>query len=307
MPETISNVEFGVCCDLQEEDHFYQVPVDNSVKPALKEMLATTLEQLRVDEGGLAVFEPAQRYGATERLYVPLSEVGAEKIRQLYNAQNLDVNSRALDDLGSLVYYFASFRYRDGSVVLGVRRATQFKGVVKKHLIRLVDDTLQLVEDDIFKLDNDFDFIVKGDTIYILRPSGFEFTAALDDAFQAQALRITQDVATRLSCVEFDDRYMTRYITAHKKAVRLMASLRMRNDLHLTPLKKLVSGCKKNGILCAIVNGKLRPSAGFEMAFLEFLDRRRYNVALVPKQTEFYVAANRKGVQGQDGRQEGES
>lgn len=290
-------VEFGVCHDLDEEESYFQIPIDANVQIAIIEMFSDTFGQLRIDDGAFEKFEPAQKYSATERLSVDLTDPSVEKIKRLYESINLATNGNALKDVQALAYYFAFLTDERGNRVLGVRRAMQFKGIIKarNRLMALVDDSLKLVDDDIFKLDNDFDYIVKGDTIYILRPSGFEFTASLDEAVASKALSVTKEVATSLKCVDFES--MQNYIQTHKKAARLMASLRMRNDLHITPLKNLKSGCKKNEIRFDIVDGKIRPQSGFEMDFLEFLDRRRYNVSLVPKQTEYYVAPNRKGVQ----------
>ena len=61
--------------------------------------------------------------------------------------------------------------------MLGVRQATQFKGAFKGHSLSLIDDTLKMVPDHVFKLDDEFDFLITAQHVYILRPDGFRAAA----------------------------------------------------------------------------------------------------------------------------------
>jgi len=54
-------------------------------------------------------------------------------------------------------------------------------------VIRLTTDALKLVAGKVFKLDNDFDLLIDGVNVHILRPSGFEFVGKLQDAVLAAA------------------------------------------------------------------------------------------------------------------------
>src|SRR2546426_481228 len=79
------------------------------------------------------------------------------------------------DDPATVFCYFARLTDSKGRRLTALRRATQFKGVLKSRLLRLVTDSLKLVEDHIFKLDRDFDLLIDSANVHILRPSGFEF------------------------------------------------------------------------------------------------------------------------------------
>jgi hypothetical protein len=289
----IQAIEFGVCLDAEGGEIYRQIPVDVEVQGALKEILDTTREALGLKAGELEAFEPAQKYSATERLVAELDSPYMEKIKGIYSAENLEVSAQSIKETASLAFYFIVFRDSKDEKLLAVRRAMQFKGVLKarNRLISLIDDTLQLVGDDVFKLDNDFDYLVFDNKVCIYRPTGFEFTAGIENEIAAKALEMTAEVAKSISCVDFTD--LSKYVSKHRRAARLIASLRARDDLHLTSPAKLKKGCKQNGIEFTVSKGKIIPADGQELAFLELLDRRRYNVSLIEEQDEFYVAGSR--------------
>jgi len=129
---------------------------------------------------------------------------------------------------------------------------------------------------------------------WILRPTGFEFTAAIETSIAARALEFTQDVARSVPCVDFTK--LEDFISKHRRAARLIASLRARNDLARTSPRKLKRRCKQNDINIVEENGRIYPQRGCELAFLELLDRRRYTVELVDDSEELYLAGNRRGI-----------
>ena len=100
----------------------------------------------------------------------------ASSIRELHDAANLDIDATALEDPSGVFCYFARLTDKKKRRLTALRRATQFKGVLKSRLIRLLTDALKLIEDQVFKLDTDFDLLIDSQHVHILRPSGFEFT-----------------------------------------------------------------------------------------------------------------------------------
>jgi hypothetical protein len=50
------------------------------------------------------------------------------------------------------------------------------------------------------------------------------------------------------------------------------------------------------GVQTETIDGLISPRPGFEIDFLELLDRRRYNLTLIDDENEFYVATSRRGV-----------
>jgi hypothetical protein len=292
--ENIQGVEFFVCLDGDEEE-FWHVPADADVQTALREMLLSTRQQLEVDAEEMALFEPGEKYGAIEPVVAPLEQRYMDKIRAIYQADHFDTNSQALEETDRLAFYFAGFHDDQDRKLLGVRRATQFKGILRarSRLVSVLDDTLKLVDKDIFRLDVDFDYLVAKSHVFILRPSGFEYTAGIDAAIGKHAIELLHEFERTVRGVNFLG--LENYVKTHRRAGRLVASLRARDDLAQTSATSLKRECKTNLIETTTTNGKIGPKEGSEMAFLELLDRRRYTVELIDDQEEYYVAASRRG------------
>ena len=289
--QTIQSVEFGVCLDTAEGESYRLMPCVADVQEVLKEMLAATWGAIFDADGELQEFSPAEKYAATERLWVGLPSDLVTKHREVYEAENLATDTHALDDVNLIVSYFGIFRDGDGNKLMAVRRATQFKGVLQKKLIRFSDDALRIIEDHVFKLDTDFDFFICDGKIYIWRPSGFVFTSEMDDQMAACAMGNVDRIAEDITCVDFTG--LKEFVSKHKLAMRLVAAIKSRNDLTAISKKRLNAECKDSGIKVSQSNGKLMPAEGSEMGFLMMLDRRRYTVTLIEKKPETYEAPSR--------------
>jgi hypothetical protein len=287
----IQSVSFGVCLDTAEGESYRIVPCDQGVQNALREMLYATMATLGPPAGDIADFSPAEKYGPTERLRVSLDSDLVTKHQQVFLAENLAIDTHGLDNTSRLASYFAIFRDEDNEKLMAFRRAAQFKGVVKKHLVTLLNDALHMVPDTLFKLDSDFDFVIFDGQILIWRPSGFVFTADMDEHIAACAAINVDHIAGEVSCVEFAA--LREFVSQHKLAMRLVAAIKSRNDLSAITKQRLKAECKDSGVKLVHQDGKLLPAEGSEMSFLMLLDRRRYTVMLVPKQPETYEAPSR--------------
>ena len=287
----IQSVSFGVCLHTEAGESYRIVPSETGVQDALKAMLRDTLNALLQNGTSIEDFSPAEKYGATERLRVSLESEWVQKHSQVFLAENLPTDTHALDTPTAIVSYFGIFHDSAGNKLMGFRRAAQFKGVVKKHLVTLINDALRLVEDDLFKLDADFDFVIFDGQILIWRPSGFIFTAGMDDHIAACAAANVDHITGEISCVDFVA--LREFVSQHKLAMRLVAAIRSRNDLAAITKERLRAECKDSGVKLIQKDGKLFPAEGNEMGFLMLLDRRRYTVTLVPKQPETYEAPSR--------------
>ncbi|MHC1575306.1 MAG: Kiwa anti-phage protein KwaB-like domain-containing protein [Candidatus Methanogasteraceae archaeon] len=295
----IQIVEFGVCLSNLQDDAWVIVPVDATVQEVIKEMVRNTAEQLRcfVQGADLPTYEPAEKYASMEALRYPIEHDDANMTPvRLFNAQNLPTEQNGLDDPSEIVFYFAICRDQQNKKLLAIRRAAQFKGVLKAkgRLIRWLDDTMMAVEDDIFKLDQDFDYIVTEDEMYILRPSGFEFTADLDERVLAKATKNTQELQYVMEFVDFNG--LAEYVSTHKRAARLVAVIRSRDDLYGVTKDSLKAVCEATGVEVEEMDGKVSPVNGQEMRFLMLLDRRRYSLSLIEENPETYEAASRRKV-----------
>jgi hypothetical protein len=290
---SVTITEFGVGRDDGDGQTFVAVPVDAGVQAALGEMVQATWDALRNVNGGPAKYEPSEKHGSTEYLYLPLTDDMASSVREVHEASSLDIDTTALSNPADIFCYFARFTDKKTRRLTAMRRATQFKGVLKSRnrLVRMIDNTLKIIEDTVFKLDSDFDFLVDSANVYILRPSGFEFVGKLQQAVLNAVPENITAIRNDLPFVEFDG--IEKYAAKHPRAARYLASIKGQaetKNIDKAALKKL---CKSTGVEVSEAKGKIVVSAGHEMGFLEVLDRRRYELELVKGQPERFKAGSR--------------
>ena len=289
--KAVKLVEFGVGRDDGPRRSFYFVPADAKVQIALREMtIATWTKIAGADDAG--EYSPAEKYDSVEYVHLPAKSTFSAALYELHAANNLEVNSKALSDSQQMFAYFARLVDAEGRRVTAVRRSTQFKGIVKNRLLRLDTDTVKLLEDHVFKLDMDFDLLIDSGTIHILRPSGFEFTCKLQDAVMASAGENIASIEADLSFVDFTN--IEQYAGDHPRAARYLASIR--SQTKNLDRDALLKHCRMTGVKVSERGGRLVVEAGHELAFLEVLDRRRFEIELVKDEPETYRAASRTKV-----------
>ena len=296
---SIRSVQFGVCLNRAEGEEYVIVPEDRTVQDALKDMVKATAERIGCfpDANALPLYEHSEKYAAKEPLRYAIQDEDTDTVPvQLFNAANLDTHNAGLAEPTDISFYFGICKDAQNRKILAIRRAVQFKGVLKAkgRLIRWLDDTMKVVEDDVFKLDEDFDYLVTSDEIYILRPNNFVYTADLMDRVLAKSEENIQALGQAISFVQFDD--LVEYVKTHPRAARLVAAIKSRDDLAGMTKHNVKKECDATGIDVAEANGKLIPPQGQEMHFLYLLDRRRYSLELVPNTPETYEAASRRKV-----------
>lgn len=296
--ENVKVTEFGVGLDNGDSQRFVAVPVDAGVQSVVREMAQETWGAMQRDEDGLGRYEPSEKHGATEYLYLPFDDELAVSVRQLHKATNLTINTKALSDPTRVFCYFARLTDKKRRRLTALRRATQFKGVLKSknHLVRMLDDTLKIIDDTVFKLDSDFDLLVDSAYVYILRPSGFEFAGHLQQAILNAVPENVKAIATDLAFVGFES--IESFAGKHPRAARYLASIRGQKETKSIDKALLKNLCKQTGVKLAESKGKITVAEGHEMGFLEVLDRRRYELELVKGSPERFKAGSRKKING---------
>jgi len=292
----VTVTEFGVGRDDGDGRTFVAVPVDSDVQGALREMVQATWDAMQEDEDGPAKYEPSEKHGSTEYLYLPVADDMASSVRKLHEATNLSTDGGSLDEPADVFCYFARLTDKKRRRLTALRRASQFKGVLKKRLIRFVSDSLKLIDDDVFKLDSDFDLLVDWANVHILRPSGFEFAGRLQQAILEAVPENIKAMRKDLPFVAFDG--IEAYAGKHPRAARYLASIRGQEETRNIDRSLLKKLCKQTGVAVSESKGKVIVTDGHEMAFLEILDRRRYEVILVKEKPEQYRAASRRKING---------
>lgn len=295
---SVSVIEFGVGRDLGGGQAFQMIPVDAGVQAALVEMVQATWAAMKTANQAPSRYEPSEKHAATEYLYLPLDDALAASIRELHNASVLEIHASALADPSDVFCYFTRMTDQQQRRLTALRRASQFKGVLKSknRLVRMLDDTLQVIEDTVFKLDNDFDLLVDVKNVHILRPSAFEFAGKLQQAILDAVLENIAAMRKDLAFVEFGG--LQTYAGQHPRAARYVASIRAQAETKSIDKALLKKLCKQTGVKVAESGGKITVEPGHEMAFLEVLDRRRYEVSLVKEKPELYRAGSRKKIDG---------
>lgn len=291
------SIEFGVCIVDQGEKRLFRIPIDNSVRDVLVEMYDEFYEEYNRQENPPAVFEPSEKYATSEKLTIEYNSEYVDALRRFFSKSIIPVATAPINELArSATFYFAIFHHKKKSQKsIAVKRPSQFKGLLKKKLIYLVDDTLKAVPDNIFKLDKDFDFIIQGQKVDILHPKGFIFIANIDEAILSSAANATLQLARTIHFVDFT--YLSKFVATSKTAARLVSSIRSRDDLPRTSLKKLKQVCRQRGLSLREEQGKLAPEEKDIIRFLQILDRREYDVDLTEDDPEVYVASSRRKIE----------
>jgi hypothetical protein len=288
----IRSVEF--CVNVHTNGHEYAnylVPIDQSVQDALKQVLNATLTAIE-PEDGWPPYELSEKYASKESLRADLAADAMASIRALHEEEGWPMRVGALDDPKKIAYYFAVFRDNRGRRLTAVRQATQFKGAFKGRFVSVIDDTLRLIPDRMFKLDDQFDFLITRQHVYIFHPAGFERIAEIERFAAARARTMMLSLGMKVRFIECAD--LAEYVAKHRRAARLVAALHSRTDLHTIKRNLFVKAAKETGITLVENRRKLTPAKGSELGVLEVLDDRRYTTALKVGQKPAFVASSRR-------------
>jgi hypothetical protein len=289
---TVQATEFGVGVEDTESQQLVLIPIDAQIQTALKEMVSETRAQLSTMDP--ALYQPSEKYGSTEHLYLQLDDDLAAHIRSIHEATNLPMDGKVLSRPSSVFCYFTRIVDDKGNRTTGIRRAGTFKGILKSRLLQFTTDALKIVEDKVFKLDTDFDLLVEAAGVSILRPSGFEFVGQLKGAILNAAPGNINLIQKELPFVDFGG--IEVYATSHPRAARYLASIRVQKeatDIDKASLKDL---CERTGVKIHEEKGKLIVDDGAVMDFLGVLDRRLYQIELVKGAPESFRAASRSRI-----------
>jgi hypothetical protein len=287
----VKTVEFGVGLEAGDEQTFSSMHVDKDVQSALEEMAVDTWKRLELNEGEPPEYEPSEKFAATEHVYLDLDNELAVMVKNLHTANNLDADNDALRDPELVFCYFARFTDNKDRRLTALRRAAQFKGVVKNRLIRLSTDALKLVKEKVFRLDTDFDLIADSKVVHILRPSGFEFAANLQGAVLAAVPKNLKKISKDLPYVDFTG--IEAYAAEHPRAARYLASIKSQKETQNIDKASLKALCKTTHVTVKEVKGKIIVDKDNALGFLEVLDRRRYQVELISGSPEQFKAGSR--------------
>lgn len=290
--ENIQATEFGIGhYNKDNKETLNLIPVDENVQNALKEMAQETREEMTKISKIPSKYDPSEKHSDKEYLYIPLDDDLASKLKEIHSAQNIISDKYTLSDTGGMYCYFCRLTDNNGRHLTAIRRSTQFKGILKKRIIQLVDDTLKIIKDDIFKLDNDFDLLIDDNNLFILRPKGFESIGQLREALLARVPNNIQEIQQEMNFIDFSP--IQEYAMNHPRAANYLASIRSQGEMNNIDKERLKTLCESTSVELEEENGKLVVDEKNVMGFLEVLDRRRYKLELVNGAPESYKASSR--------------
>lgn len=278
--EDVANRSFGVGVETDNGTDFCKVSAEPEVKASLQDMVLDTKRAAdkTLEEGhGPKIYDPAETHTQEEYLYLPLEHNLVEHLRNIHRA-NLARNNKALSDPRILSCYFTTMVDGSGRRLTALRRTSQFKGILKKHLVTVINDSVQKVERTVFQLDFNFDIVIDDYYIHILRPRGFESIGKIKAAILAAVQDNVDSIVAHMDFVEFSN--IQEYARRHPKAARYLASIYSQGQMKNVDPDLLRNHCEESGIRISGPNEKMNVDDNHILDFLEVIDRRRYQIRL---------------------------
>lgn len=293
---TIRSVDFGV--SLKSTGQRFVVPADVNVQDALRDVLNNTCSAFDRIEEDWQNFDLTEDYGLPRKIYIATTTPELDRLGQIFAADTFDDLGNILHHIRDVEFYFATFRDGNGRKLIGVKKAVQIKATLKARgrLIRWADNTLQVVEDDILKIDNDFDLLIATNNIYVLSPSSFEQVANLAQRILTIAIERLDRLQQAVTFLDLSGLAVN--LNSRMRSARAVCVVSEREDLGLIRRDLLEALATQHGVtLTAMPDGRLRPAtANDETALLEMLDSRRYGVDLTGQGPVPYRATGRHRV-----------
>ncbi|SMH45423.1 Kiwa anti-phage protein KwaB-like domain-containing protein [Mesorhizobium australicum] len=291
----IASVNFGIA--LRSNGNLYFVPTDGGLKDALKEMIATTVALLNAAQGDWQAYDISEDYGQRRRIYCDRDNEYMAVFSTLFDAGALEDLTNLPDHVNDIDYYFAEITDVQSRRMVGVRKATQFKGTVKakNRLVRMTNDTLSIIEDTVFKLDNEFDLLITDAHVYILNDSKMQQLADIISLVAATAKDKVQTIEDTITFLDLSR--IKEKIEKHPRVARYAASIAQNPLIANFQRAKVESLAQQHGIVFKeLETGKLQCRVQDEAKLMELLDARRYHLDLADNGGDPYRATGRQKV-----------
>ena len=296
--ENVETTEFGVGRYTGSDRTYAVIPVHLGVQTTLQGMVAGTCQKMEASVESPSTFNPAEKYASEEYLTLPIDDDLALRLRMLHETPNLTIANDYLDWMTKCFCYFARLWDGNGKQLTALRRASQFKGALNKQnrILSMGTDALGIVDGPIFQLNADFDVIVDSDTVHIIHPNSFKLLGQIEEAIAEAVPHNVAAIAQALTYVDWAN--VEDYAASHSRAASLLSSIRTNGYAENLDKSALESLCQGTGVSLEDVQGKIVVSDEQILPFLEVVDRRRYEIGLVPHTPERYRASSRARVGG---------
>ena len=296
--EQIVATEFGLGEHVGASMQFGTIPVDNSVHAVLLDVVKATLRNggrnFEVDTVVLPYFDPADKHASEEYLVLPIDHELAKPLAEFHNADRLLTSPAQLELFQRSFCYFVRLTDSGNRRLTALRRASQFKGTLgrQNRLLALLGDTLRTVNEPLFQLNADFDVLIDSQFIHIVHPTSFRVLGQIDEAIAEAMPRNVERIRASLPDVGWSS--IQEYAASHPRAASLLSSIRTRGYAENLSRTALVDLCKRTHVVVDDSQDEILVSEDQVLAFLEVVDRRRYDISLVTDSPEQYRASSRE-------------
>lgn len=288
--DNVQLIQFGVGFRNKSSYDFFQVPTDSSVQSVLREMIQVTWKAMQTSSSNPKKYSPSEKHTIKEYLYLETQNMLCQDLIHLHQARDLHIDSSAVNNPSQISCYFARLIDTQNNELTAMRRALQFRASIKKKFMRFGKDSLEIVEDHLFHLDNDFDILIDTKNIHILRPSAFEILGGLKQAILDAVPKNVEAIKKHLTFVELKS--IEDYAKKHPRAAKYLTSIQEQKLSGITHAT-LEEYCKKANVKISVNGDQINIDEKNIMSFLQVLDRRRYQVELVPNDVENFIASSR--------------
>ena len=291
--------EFGVGQREGDTVQFFLMPVDDTVQDALlreAESTMTSIASIAPMTANAPHFDPSEKYGNKEYVVLPLQHELAAFLAELHEADNLSLTTPKLESLRNAYCYFLRGTDRNGRRLTALNRASQFKATLGRQgrLLMLFSDALQVIPDPVMQLNVGFDIVIDSEFIHILHPASFRALGNIDEAIAQAVPQNVNAISQVASYVDWSN--IEEYAVGHSRAASLLASIRTQGYAGNLDQAALQSLCRRTGVALETYQGQVVVPKEQIISFLEVIDRRRYEIGLVPNRPEQYKASSRTRV-----------
>lgn len=294
----ITAAEFGVGQRLGETIQYSLLPADDTVQEALVKEVDTALAGIDKMPADPPYFDPAEKYSGNEYLVLPLRHELSVSLAELHEADSLSLNTPELQRLRRAFCYFLRGTDINDRRLTALNRASQFKATLGRQgrLMALLSDSLHVISDPVMQLNAGFDIVMDSEFIHILHPASFRSLGNVDEAIAQAVPRNIEAISQSASYVDWSN--VEEYAVGHSRAASLLASIRTQGYADNLDKASLESLCARTGVELDTSGGQVAVPEGQILPFLEVIDRRRYEIGLVPNTPEQYRASSRTRVRG---------
>lgn len=290
--DNVTLTEFGVGRGNRKAPTFLDVRVEAKVQATLLELVKLIWDEMQSDSGEPLTFDPSELYPHKKYVFVGRTEYEDSFFSELHLATGIVIGSNIIEDPHKNFCYYTRLKDKQNRYLTALRGTSQFKGSLSQRskLVRLVADTLTIEEDNLFKLENDFDLLIDSEHIHVWKPSAFVSLGNLNQQIRDAVPTNISKIQQKMPYVHMES--LNQYASKYLRAAKLLKSV-CNQQLDDIVREELVKECGQSDVEVSQANGNLVVADGHEIGFLEILNRQRYSVSLVPGSRERYRATSR--------------